>query len=80
MSKTKAVFPITRRPEGDCMFPDCTRSALVRGLCNSHYGMAATYVSKGLTTWSDLVARGKCLPTKTRKGAKSWFIGEDKKQ
>lgn len=54
-----------------CLYPNCTKVAGTRGLCNTHYGNAARFVREGRTTWAALETAGKATPSRN---AKSWFL------
>lgn len=63
---------------GMCLYPGCPRVFLARGLCNSHYQIAAAMVRNGETTWDKLTEEGKARFTKTSKRrdrkVHDWFI------
>lgn len=56
----------------------CTRNAVARGLCQSHYQAAAQLVRARITvngqlvTWRLLERAGRCLPV--HRTAKLWFL------
>lgn len=61
-------IPSERRERVGCM--RCLVAALgcgsIRGMCCRCYNRAVHRIKKGLTTWSELEAAGKCLPRKKR--------------
>ena len=60
-----------------CLYPNCQREPVTRGLCPNHYSAARRYVKLGKTTWDALVASGKCEKPKNRSGADrapNWFL------
>lgn len=43
-----------------CLYPKCKAGiANLRGLCRKHYNQAAKAISRGTTTWDDLVNERK---------------------
>jgi len=50
----------------DCIC-GCRRFAVLRGLSDACYQKRAAEVKAGLTTWDQLVAEGKALPSRKQK-------------
>lgn len=48
------------------MFHKCPNPQFIRGLCKSHYVVAAKAVSHMKTSWKQLEDSKKCLPRKGR--------------
>lgn len=59
-----------------CLFKECGRSRVSRGLCLSHYQMACAVVKKGLTTFAILEKKGRVLPRKKAEGKQftTWLL------
>ena len=60
----------------DCKYPECDEDAGARGLCQKHYAMAYDLVLRAKTTWAELEAKGKSLPTQKR-SSNRWFLEEE---
>ena len=57
-----------------CLVPECIRTPVIRGLCNSHYQTASGLVHQGAVTWKGLEKEGKSLPAVDRKPSRNWFL------
>ena len=59
-----------------CLFPECGREVVSRGLCHRHYMVAKWAVSTNKTTWSKLEAIKKAIPLKgpAYDMARKWFL------
>lgn len=44
-----------------CLIEECENEVEHRGLCSHHYPYAAKLISKGRTTWEELVEAGMAL-------------------
>ncbi len=60
-------------PESKCMYPECDKPILGRGLCKNHYTYATALVREKKTTWEELISKGKCKDKCGRKST-SWFL------
>lgn len=64
-----------------CLRPGCDQPAKIRGLCKKDHSRAHRLVKQNKTTWAELEATGKILPTKSgfgevsadAKAALAWF-------
>ena len=64
-----------------CMFPECTKRRVCRGLCNNHYSGAHRLVQVGRVTWESLEAAGKVAakaPHRRVGRISAWFLGAEK--
>lgn len=58
-----------------CMNPDCPKLPYSRGLCVSCYGSARSLVKNGLTSWEELVKKGKANePVKKVGKRQTWLL------
>ncbi len=62
-----------------CLFPDCGRDRLGRGLCANHYSTAKRLVAQNKTTWEKMEKAGKTLPARSNVSApvSTWFLGRE---
>lgn len=49
-----------------CLTENCGRIAMRRGLCRRCYGRCEASVRSGKTTWTELVAQNRILPSKNK--------------
>ncbi|KKM28101.1 hypothetical protein LCGC14_1568030 [marine sediment metagenome] len=54
----------------------CSRGYFIRGLCNTCYLQASTFVRHGLTTWKRLERSGKALSSSKTEFRTEWFLGK----
>lgn len=45
----------------ECLVPDCSETATIRGLCKRHYNMAYQLVLTKKTTWEELHKAGRII-------------------
>jgi hypothetical protein len=60
MRYPKHGYPTAKRT--NCIYPTCDYQHHARGYCLSHYVKVKRYIDRGLTTWRELVKKGKALP------------------
>lgn len=63
----------TKNKPAKCRVPACVNRATRRGLCNSHYVSCCQMIGNNKTTWAELEAHGKVLPSRAGKG-NSWIL------
>lgn len=63
-----------------CIVHECGREERSRGLCHACYMYARRRIDNGSTTWEEMEADGRCLPTKQAKENQpdraAWFGGQ----
>lgn len=58
-----------------CLFPNCKRKVVRRGLCNTCYQTAYRLVQTERTTWKELEDKGKAISAPPKKGQiTEWFL------
>ena len=75
------IYPTDEKESSmECLVPECDNTAISRGLCSTCARHAQRLVRQGLTTWKELIEKGKALPSQhairdSGRDRRSWFLG-----